>query len=365
MSHWEKVLTDNIISSDINHSKLLLLGDRKSGKSTFIQSTFNTNPTTDILLSYNYFPFRDIETNDHLLDLDIYSVSEALDITSHIFSKEYSLDTLCCIFLSWEEPQLFIENIEKWLKFLLDVVDLSLKRKYTIVDKENTIFIDNEDPNFKKVQFELNEARTKLKRALQLLRESQEKSDTFGKDLSRLDLVPLNEGSLEVNLGIPIVFITSKVDVCLNVGDELEITSAKYGFIMQAIRKVSLTMGAALIALNNKLEQSRNELYSYLLYRLNPASFKFNSKIDGINLESLVIPAGWDSLPKIKTISNTSNLEESFLLQMTFENCHHDVKISGRSYFRKQFPSDTHDMETVFSINCRMISEKHKVCQVM
>eukprot|EP00835_Amoeboradix_gromovi_P005624 NODE_547_length_6851_cov_0.322867.p3 type:complete len:349 gc:universal NODE_547_length_6851_cov_0.322867:1465-2511(+) len=346
VTNWDSILESSSTLDTVPHSKLLLLGDSNSGKSTFIQNTFQTNPTTDILMSYNYYTHRDPDTNDILMDADVYSISKDLPINIELLVKEFSLDTICCIFLSWDEPELFLHSIQKWLKFLLNVVDVVVKRRFQIENINSTIFIPNESFD-KKAYLEIENARTKLKRTLQLLKESQSRDWTLSQDLSKLDVIPLNNGSLAVNLGIHIVLVLSKSDLTRVIIDKLELTSSKLEFMLQAIRKVALTVGAAIFSIDNTLEK-QTTLYEYLLYRQCPFVFQFSKEVDGISIDRLAIPSGWDSLDKIKSISNASNLDESFLVQIEYENNTHLVKISGHSHYKQQFPEKMQIIDQVF-----------------
>ena len=340
---WEEILEQNSTLTTVPHNKLLLLGDNNSGKSSFLQNTFQTNPTTDILMSYNYYTHRDPDTNDLLMDTDIYSISKDLPVNIELLVKEFTLDTVCCIFLNWAEPELFLFNIEKWLKFLMNVVDVGLKRTNNIQDTERTVFVETQvlpnemQESYKKCFSVIEDARIKLKRAVVLFKESQSRDWTLSNDLSKLDVIPLNQGSLAVNLGIQIIFVLSKSDLSTHMIDKLELTSSKLEFMLQALRKVALTIGAAIFSIGQDSETTPI-FYNYILHRLEPTLFTFTTEVNGIQIEDLRIPAGWDSLSKIKSISNASNLDESFLVRIEFEEGQHIVGISAKSHYKKQFP---------------------------
>ena len=338
---WESILEANSIINSVPHTKLLMLGDKNSGKSSFLQNAFQTNPTTDVLMSYNYYSHRDSDTNDLLMESDIYSISKDLPVNIELLVQEFSLDTLCCIFLNWEEPGSFLQTIEKWMMFLLNVVDIYLKRQFKIQDTQRTVFVETQVPDelsdYKKAYDKVEEAKLALKRIIQLFKESQSRDWTIQNDLSQLDIIPLNQGCLDVNIGVQVVFVLAKSDLCRTMVDKLELTSSKLEFMLQAIRKVALTIGAGVFSISSKsnLEVTLSE---YLLHRLNRSLFSFSKDINAIDISHLVIPAGWDSLSKIKSISNASNLDESFLVRIAFEDGKHNVGISAKSHYKKQFP---------------------------
>ena len=341
MSFWESLLKKKDNSYKPPHATLLLLGNEGCGISEFLKDAFETNPTKDTLFSYNYYTHRDPFTNDMVLDAELFGVVKDLDLNANIVAKDITTDTICCIFLDWNKPEEFIDSIEKWLKFLLYSIDLSLKNKYTINDNSRTCFVESEVPeelkDYTKAYKDLSYAKDQLTKTLQSFKASQDRNWDLDSD-NKLDIIPLNEGALSVNLGLHIIFVLSRTEKYQKTIDQLELTASKTEFILQAIRKISLTLGAGLFALNFNIKSTIEHLRDYILFRFSPSLFTYTVPVEGIVIEQLAIPSGWDSLSKIKALTAATNIDESFLIQMEFTDKHH-VKVSSKSHFNKLFPS--------------------------
>lgn len=115
----------------------------------------------------------------------------------------------------------------------------------------------------------------------------------------------LDDGILNVNLGIPIMIIWNKSDVVAS-ADTAKYYQQRLEFIMKHLREFALRYGASIMFTSTKKGTNMQELYSYLLHRYydtNPVSPElkntFRSYSDTItNKESIFIPTGYDS-PKL------------------------------------------------------------------
>lgn len=107
------------------------------------------------------------------------------------------------------------------------------------------------------------------------------------------DQVPLPEGVLKNNLGIPIIVACHKADL-ISRGDRAQFMEQNIDFIQKHIREHCLFYGASLIF--TEIHQTANVeiLYKYILHRLYDQEFKDRPQPNQKN--SIFIPTGFDSL---------------------------------------------------------------------
>lgn len=104
--------------------------------------------------------------------------------------------------------------------------------------------------------------------------------------------IPLPEGCLKVNLGIPILVIINKVDLLLH-GDKKSYLEENFDYIQNHIRDYALQYGASVIFTSANANRNLSVTYQYLLHRLYDMDFIFNSEV--IERENLFIPSGFDT----------------------------------------------------------------------
>lgn len=104
--------------------------------------------------------------------------------------------------------------------------------------------------------------------------------------------LPLPEGCLKVNLGVPILVIVNKVDLLLH-GDKKSYLQENFDFIQKHVREYALQYGASVIFTSAKGNRNLNVTYQYILHRL--YDFDFPHKPEVIERENLFIPSGFDT----------------------------------------------------------------------
>ena len=104
--------------------------------------------------------------------------------------------------------------------------------------------------------------------------------------------IPLPEGCLKVNLGIPIIVVVNKVDLLLH-GDKKSYLEENFDFIQKNIREYALQYGASVIFTSAKSDKNLSSTYQYLLHRLYDMDFTHKSEV--IERENLLIPSGFDT----------------------------------------------------------------------
>lgn len=119
--------------------------------------------------------------------------------------------------------------------------------------------------------------------------------------------MPLPEGVLKVNLGIPIIVVCNKIDLLLR-GDKAQLLDQSLEFIQKHVRTYCLSYAATLIFTEVMQQQTNLDvLYSYILHRL--YDLEFTSKPQIMQKDSVFIPTGFDSLLLIDALCKGSVFE--------------------------------------------------------
>ena len=121
----------------------------------------------------------------------------------------------------------------------------------------------------------------------------------------RLDM-PLGEGILKVNLGIPIIVLCNKIDIIHQSGEKAKLLQENLDFIQMHLREYALLYGATVMFTSAKSKESKNldTLYQYVNSRL--YSYSFASKPQIVEKDELFIPSGFDSLNLIRELCKGS-----------------------------------------------------------
>lgn len=145
------------------------------------------------------------------------------------------------------------------------------------------------------------------------------KPEKLSEEATQLKLeMPLKEGLLKLNLGIPVIFLISKSDIV--VSNERKRFEEDSEFIFKHIRKLALACtnilliyysdGATTIYTSTKTNINIQIIYEYLLHRL--YKFDFLAKPNIIDKESYFIPSGYDSLSILKSYDAQNDLDKIF-----------------------------------------------------
>ncbi|KAJ9089090.1 hypothetical protein DSO57_1016361 [Entomophthora muscae] len=228
------------------------------------------------------------------------------------------------IFLDWGRPWLFLENIQKWLRFLelahLNVLDHGCDPRML-----------NDPDAYTTGKAMMEELTTLLARYIQDYKDAPISAGEDRRAATTAPLSPINlpQGCLSRNLGIPLIIVCTKSDKIKQVEREGDYKENHFDFIQQTLRTICLQYGATLIYTSIHRPSSFALLRNYLLHRLFGASgsgeisqageaaptpsilpsYLNNFKTRGLMVEreSVFVPSGWDSFNKIRV------LRESFL----------------------------------------------------
>ena len=123
---------------------------------------------------------------------------------------------------------------------------------------------------------------------------------------------PVKEGVLEVNCGVPIVFVINKSDAVIEHQNKRKIEDDSE-FILSHIRLLALKYGATIIYTSGKANINLTVLYDYICHIL--FNFELTHKPNFIEKEAYLIPGGYDELKSLN-----SNEEIKKFLEEPYEN---------------------------------------------
>ena len=112
------------------------------------------------------------------------------------------------------------------------------------------------------------------------------------------EIPPLAEGVLEVNLGVPIVVICTKSDLCWQIDKSRDYSERLLDYVSRTLRQQCIHCnshldGAALVYTSARTGENVQVLYEYLIHRL--YGFRFQRPAQILERESTFVPSGWDS----------------------------------------------------------------------
>lgn len=109
--------------------------------------------------------------------------------------------------------------------------------------------------------------------------------------------LPLGEGVLEVNLGIPLIILCTKSDV-IQANEKEIFTDQALEVLFKHVRTTALLYGATTMFVSEKLQINIELFYHYLVHRLYGFPVLYRPLVD--EKDRLFIPSGFDSLTLIK-----------------------------------------------------------------
>ncbi|KAF1805926.1 dynein light intermediate chain-domain-containing protein [Mucor lusitanicus] len=117
--------------------------------------------------------------------------------------------------------------------------------------------------------------------------------------------LPLTQGTLTNNLGIPIFVVCCKSDAQNTLEQTLDYKDEQFDFIQQTLRCICMKFGAALFYTSTLQPYTFHNLRQYILHRLLTTatkSYPFKLKAQVVERDSVLVPAGWDSWGKLRVL---------------------------------------------------------------
>ncbi|KAF9938262.1 hypothetical protein BGZ75_003883 [Mortierella antarctica] len=274
----------------------------------------------DLALSYSYWNVEDDENEGMLFLLNLLGLYQIAGshrsyhaLLKYCLNTKTIADTIVMIVLDWSKPWTFMETLQRWIK----VLEGALQH----ICQEGAVA----GAAWSKGKALMDELEEKLSRFLQEYTEPQPHpslgtanySDTqsyvLGSNDAQSVLLPLTEGCLTNNTGVPIVIVCTKSDHINILEREMDYQEETFDYIQQSLRTICLKYGASLFYTSIHHPHTFANLRQYLLHRLltpstlnnpqpQPSSFAFKQRAQVVERDQVMVPAGWDTIGKIKVL---------------------------------------------------------------
>jgi dynein light intermediate chain 1, cytosolic len=262
-------------------------------------------------------------SDDSLLQLLPYAFPSNTPASSSSISLPTLRNSLFLITLDWQKPQTFLEQLRTWIAIIRQTVVAGLEQRNSRQKREQEAFLEE------------------MKDALEVYIRSY--TPPTGSSLPSLDaaglsqvsgdsslgsssvpaivpvsapsslgqagqqVLPLEEGLLNDNLGVGIVVVLTKADTVAKLERDRNFKEEQFDYIQQVLRTICLKYGAALFSTAQSRPTSFAVLRQYLLHRLLSPSLSsstttrlpFPHAPATIEKDVLLVPSGWDSWGKI------------------------------------------------------------------
>ncbi|KAI8983028.1 dynein light intermediate chain-domain-containing protein [Pilobolus umbonatus] len=128
--------------------------------------------------------------------------------------------------------------------------------------------------------------------------------------------LPLSQGTLTTNLGLPIVIVCCKSDAMNMLEQTMDYKDEQFDFIQQTLRCICMKFGAALFYTSTLQPYTYHNLRQYILHRLltTPTkSYLFQLKAQVVERDTALVPSGWDSWGKLRVLREGYDCESIHL----------------------------------------------------
>ena len=174
--------------------------------------------------------------------------------------------------------------------------------------------------------------KTKLERRFQLFYENETDAKQKSANTSLDELLPLGDGILTENLGVPIMLICTKLDSLAELEKSYKYNDEHFDYIQQFLRLECLKYGASLVYTSSKDSRYVSGLYKLILNSLYEVLPKSGSLASVVEKDSIFVPIGWDNLLKIKA------LQENLIGEIKFDDVFEDVCKQPANFVNKKNP---------------------------
>ncbi|CAO3596772.1 unnamed protein product [Absidia cylindrospora] len=343
---WSSILKNVASSKMVQTKNILILGDPSSGKSSLIQHLQNKVAVHEIIsegqpsktqqqpqhpinngkakhlaLGFTYTNICD-EDNEETARLGIYqlSVPEHSALLKFVLNMEMITGTMILVVLDWSQPWSFVAKLQQWMQ----VVDQAL---HSLCHQHPMIKTTLEGLRKKELDYMRHYADIEL--MSDGLSSSSPSPGMNGIAAHHVTL-PLTDGTLINNYGIPIAVVCCKSDEQSRLERMSDYKEDQFDYIQQTLRTICMKYGAALFYTSTLYPQTFSHLRQYILHRTLSTNISnrtsssysvFQQKAQVVDRDTLMVPAGWDSWGKIKA------LQESFDCQHVCD--HWDIDMSN------------------------------------
>ena len=122
--------------------------------------------------------------------------------------------------------------------------------------------------------------------------------------------LPLSDGALDENLGVPIAIVLTKAD---QVDDKRALSPTQVDYVQQVVRTIALRYGAAVFSVSQSapVHSVRDYIKTRLFSR--PAS----TTASAVDAATLAVPSGWDSWSQIRVANESFDCRRTICLLYT------------------------------------------------
>ncbi|RDD47242.1 Cytoplasmic dynein 1 light intermediate chain 1 [Trichoplax sp. H2] len=278
---WSAILGEVLDASKTKLSgnkSVLVVGHDGSGKSTLISRMKNIEEKEKYHcsgLDYRYIDVDD-EDSDEIYRFGVWILhgnAEHKSLLKFAINNDNLRDTAVVLVVDLSRPWEVMSCLTGWTKVL----------------KEHMQSL-NIDKNV------IEEMKSNIVNQFQGYSEVADDADKSLKEEEKVYL-PLGEGILDSNLGIPLIVVGTKSDTFPALEKNHDYIDEHFDFIQQHLRKFCLSYGATLAYTTLKEKKNVDILLRYLLHRLYGFSFKYPASV--VEKDTIFIPSGWDTMKKI------------------------------------------------------------------
>lgn len=243
---WQQILNEANTNKDFEDSHIFIFGDKNSGKRTLIKSInkeLNLNYENDdksipnleegvsrfSYVDFKYLNVKKINDTDNeiISKMHVWMINTLLedDIFFTIFKPEFLNKAVVIITVDLSKPGEILDQIKTWCRYFYDKFSKLLMR--LPIEKQKEIIKSQEDyiKLWEDEQFD-NEGN---------------KPEKISEEMMMIKLnMPLKEKLLEINLGVPVIFLVNKSDI-VHSTNERKRYEEDSEFILKHIRRVGLT----------------------------------------------------------------------------------------------------------------------------
>lgn len=236
--------------------------------------------------------------------------AEKADLLPLVLRPEDLEQTCAIIMLDFDQPWEMMNALQRWMSALQETIfqlmpKLPLQLQDRIKSKLTTYVKTYEDPELEGgTRATLANHRASMADGnggdSSTARDEATAAIDDEEDYSGLKAeLPLAEGVLKVNLGIPIIVVCSKVDLLLR-GDKSQLLETNLDFIQKHLRSYCLSYAATLVFVETIQSTNVELLYRYILHRVYDSEFTSRPQIN--EKDQIFIPTGFDSVMLINEL---------------------------------------------------------------
>ncbi|ORX49804.1 DLIC-domain-containing protein [Hesseltinella vesiculosa] len=253
---------------------------------TYSEPQETSQHNVPLALGYSYMDIKDDE-NEVLMRLDMYQLTDPayLSLLQFVLTREKIDDLMVFIMLDMSRPWALAERLQDWLFLLHKAV----------------VQFSNHEKDHPEVLDRLGQ---KLAHAVTSYASHQMYST------SEKVLLPLAEGCLTTNYGLPVTLVGCKCDQQAAIQKTHGYKDEQLDYLQQVLRIVGLKYGAAIFYTSTSEPKPYLTIKNYLLHRLAPVSLTSTLpelEPQVLETDTLAIPSGWDSWGKIRILQGDTD----------------------------------------------------------